>query len=159
MRKPCLGMIKKLPFLLMFPQGSVHLQSLSTGIPKPAGSFWLFMWKIHLRQWLVKCVEKILRKNWESQKKTFNNTMNIFLIPRKRFKNILQHQKVYILGSFPSSPTYSVTTLNSTALIRLLKLCKITLAPKGLSQLKCVTIVYLLLKAPPLSIWAWLYPY
>ena len=116
----CLGIIKNLvPCLLMFPQGRVHLEVLSTDITQPAGSLWLFMWKRHLGQWLVKCVEKILRKNWKSQN-TFKNSMNVFFfIPRQRYKHfqyILQNEKVYLIDRFPISPTYSVRNLRSTAL-------------------------------------------
>ena len=43
-----------------------------------------------------------------------------FLIPRQRYKhfqNLLQKERVYLISSFPSSPTYSVKSLRSTALI------------------------------------------
>ena len=120
-KNPCLGIITKnlVPFLLMFPQGSVHLELLSTDITQPAGSLWLFMWKRHLGQWLVKWVEKILRKYWKSQN-TIKKTAWIFLIPRQRYKHfqyLLQKQKVYLIGRFPSSLTYSVKNSRSTDLM------------------------------------------
>ena len=37
----------------------------------------------------------------------------LFWIPRQRYKSfryLLQNQKVYLIGSFPSSPTYCLTT-------------------------------------------------
>ena len=40
-----------------------------------------------------------------------------FLIPRQRYKHfqyILQKEKVYLIGRFPSSTTYSVKHLRST---------------------------------------------
>ena len=42
-----------------------------------------------------------------------------FLIPRQRYKHfryLLQKVKVYLIGRFPTSPTYSVKNLRSTAL-------------------------------------------
>ena len=42
-----------------------------------------------------------------------------FLIPRERYKHflyILQKEKVYLIGRLPSSLTYSVKNLRSTAL-------------------------------------------
>ena len=105
-------------FLWMFPQGSVHLELLCTDITQPAGSLWLFMWKRHLGQWLVKCVETILRKYWKSQN-TFKNSMNVFWLPGKdvNISDIFyKKEKVYLNGQFPSSPTYSVKNLRSTAL-------------------------------------------
>ena len=51
---------KNVLFWLMVHWGSVHLEILYTNITQPPGSLWLFIWKRHLGQWLVKCVEKIL---------------------------------------------------------------------------------------------------
>ena len=64
------------------------------------------MWKRHLGQWLVKCVENISRKKWTLQN-TFKNSMEFVLILSERFKNslyILQNWKVYLIASFPRSP-------------------------------------------------------
>ena len=95
-------------FWLMFLWGSVHLEILSTHITKPAGSLWLFMRIRQLGQWLVKCVENILRQNWKSQN-TFKNSMYFFLLSGNEIK-------IYFIGSFPSSPTYLIKNLGSTAL-------------------------------------------
>ena len=105
-------------FLFMFPQFLVHLELLSTDITRLAGSLWLFMWKRHIGQWLMKCVENILRKYWKSQN-TFKKQHEPFLIPRQRYKYsryLLQKEKVYLIGRFSSSTIYLMKNLRSTAL-------------------------------------------
>ena len=91
------------------------------------------MWKRHLGPWLVKCVEKTFRAmTGEMRGKDFRKILKItkhikiqhepFLNPRQRYKYfqyLLQKEKVYLIGRFPSSPIYLVKNLRSTSLYTL----------------------------------------
>ena len=77
---------------------------------------WIFV-IIHVENTFRAMNGEMCGKIWKSES-TFENSMN--MIPSQRYENfryILESQKVYLLGSCPSSPTYTVKNLRVTALL------------------------------------------
>ena len=96
-----------MPFLLVFSQGSVHLELLSTDI--------------HVEKTFRAMTSEMCGEDFKKIPKItkhIKKTAWMFLIPWQRYKHfqyLLQKAKYYFIGLFPSSPTYSVKSLRSTA--------------------------------------------
>ena len=118
---PCLWIIKK--FSAFFVNISSGFSSSWTSFHRYHPASWIFV-IIHVEKTFRAQAGEICGNNF---KKTLKITKHIekqherFLIPRQRYKHFRyfwQKGKVYLIGQFPSSPTYSVKNFGSTALHR-----------------------------------------
>ena len=120
LENPCLGIMKKCS--AFFVNVSSGFSSSRTSFHRNHPSSWIFV---------IFHVEKTFRAiTGEMCGKDFRKILKItkpikiqherFLNPRQRYKYfqyLLQKEKVYLIGRFPSSPTYLVKNLRSTALV------------------------------------------
>ena len=82
---------KNLCAFLMFFDVQLDLENLSTNMTLSTWFMWLSMWKRHLWQCIVKCVEGHKRENWEKR-----NTCQRYQI----FQNILENPKLKLRNGF-----------------------------------------------------------
>ena len=109
-------------FLLMFSDVTFHFETFPTNMTFTAWFMWLFIWKRNLRQFNVKSVENISRRN-ENHGTHAKKALG-FLVPGWRFqyfRHLLQNPNLKLMASFPNNHYWSYTFLNPWALFKQFK--------------------------------------
>ena len=115
------------------PRNKKNISAFYVNVSSWFSSSWTSFHKYHPASWIIVIIhmEKTFRAmNGEMCGKHFRKILKItkhikkqhecFLIPKQRYKHFryfLQREKVYLIGQFPSSPTYSIKNLRSTDLM------------------------------------------